>query len=155
VVPHPNVHDATGETAGGQTKGALVSAPRNSQQPAPVDDAPPAEQPLNDLAELDRLVGTWHVEGGAEGTTTYEWMEGCFFLLQRVDLYQFGQEITGLEVIGHDRDFGDEPSDDIKSCFYDNNGNTLRYVYEISGEWVYPGGGGYQSTMSRVESGAV
>jgi hypothetical protein len=28
------------------------------------------------------------VTGGAEGTVTYEWMAGGFFLLQRVDLEQ-------------------------------------------------------------------
>src|SRR3712207_8179829 len=44
-----------------------------------------------------RLVGTWEVSGGAQGRATYEWMEGCFFLLQRVDLEQHGQRIKGME----------------------------------------------------------
>jgi hypothetical protein len=73
------------------------------------------------------------------------------------------------------------PSQDIKSRFYDNTGNTLDYVYElegdtltiwggergspayfkgtfgddgdsVSGGWVYPDDGGYESTMTRVTS---
>lgn len=133
------------------------------------------------VKRLDRLVGTWRVTGGAEGTVTYEWMDGGFFLLQRARLEQYGQQIVGLEVIGHERPFGGEPSDDITSRFYDNQGNTLDYVYELVGDtltiwggekgspayyrgtfstdgtsmagaWVYPGGGGYESTMTRVDS---
>jgi len=81
-------------------------------------------------------------------------------------------------IIGHERPFGAEPGEDIKSRFYDNTGNTLDYVYELEGdtltiwggekgspayyrgtfsddgdtvgdEWVYPGG--YESTMTRVK----
>jgi hypothetical protein len=137
---------------------------------------PPEPQP--DIKRLDRLAGTWQVSGGAQGTITYEWMEGGFFLLQRIDLEQYGQPSTGIEIIGHERKFGEEPSEDIHSRFYDNMGNTLDYVYElegdtltiwggekgspayykgtfsddgdtVSGEWVYPDGGGYESTMTR------
>ncbi|MGW4499913.1 hypothetical protein ACWENR_15040 [Micromonospora sp. NPDC004336] len=136
-------------------------------------------QPSAELKALDRLVGTWAVTGGAEGTVTYEWMEGGFFLLQRVALTQFGQPVTGLEVIGNLRPFGEPVGADVVSRFYDSTGNTLDYVYEltgdtltiwggakgspayyrgtfgadgttVTGEWVYPGGGGYPSTMTRV-----
>lgn len=138
---------------------------------------PPTPGP--DLRALDRLVGTWTISGGAQGTAAYEWMEGGFFLLQRVQLEQYGQQITGLEVIGKLRSFGEEPSEHLHSRFYDSQGNTLDYVYELSvdtlmiwagekgspayfegrfndndtvmsGEWVYPGGGGYESTMTRL-----
>jgi hypothetical protein len=74
----------------------------------------------------------------------------------------------------------DEPSEDIKSRYHDNQGNTFDYVYELEGDtltiwggqrgspayyrgtfmrrrrhphgaWVvYPDGGGYSSTASRV-----
>ncbi|MCX4385442.1 DUF1579 domain-containing protein [Micromonospora peucetia] len=136
-------------------------------------------QPSVELKALDRLVGTWTVTGGAEGTVTYEWMDGGFFLLQRVALTQFGQPVTGLEVIGNLRPFGEPASADVMSRFYDSTGNTLDYVYEltgdtltiwggakgspayyrgtfsadgttVAGEWVYPGGGGYPSAMTRV-----
>lgn len=136
-------------------------------------------QPSADLQALDRLVGTWKVTGGAEGTVRYEWMPGRFFLLQQVELTQFGQPVTGMEVIGNLRPFGEPVGADVVSRFYDSTGNTLDYVYElagdtltiwggakgspayyrgvfsadgttVTGEWVYPGGGGYPSTMTRI-----
>jgi hypothetical protein len=140
-----------------------------------------ASTPNPDLKSLDRLIGTWKQSGGVEGEITYEWMEGGFFLTQRVDLEQYGQKIKGIEVIGHLQPFGEEPSKDIKSRFYSFlDGMTLDYVYELdgdtlmiwagergspafykgkfskdgntlTGEWEYPGGGGYQSTATRVK----
>lgn len=136
-----------------------------------------------DLAALDRLIGTWKVTGGAEGTVTYRRLTGGHFLIQDVELEQYGERIEGMEVIGRERPFGaEEPSVDIKSRFYGNKGETLDYVYELEGEvltiwsgekgspayfrgsfdetgdvmvgaWVYPGGGGYDSTMTRVAQG--
>jgi hypothetical protein len=142
------------------------------------DVTPPPPSPQ--LQALDRLVGTWRVTGGAEGTVTYEWMDGGYFLLQRVRLEQFGQPVTGIEVIGNLRPFGQPPSEDVHSRFYDSTGNTLDYVYELEGDtlhiwalekgseayfkgtfepgdkvmdgaWVYPGGGGYESRMTRID----
>jgi hypothetical protein len=142
------------------------------------DGSGAAPQPARDLKALDRLVGTWRISGGAEGTSTYEWMDGGFFLIQHVELEQEGRTNKGIEVIGHLRPFGEEPSEDIYSRFYDTEGNTLDYVYEIEGDtltiwggergspayyrgtfaedgnsatgaWVYPGGG-YESTMKRI-----
>jgi hypothetical protein len=142
------------------------------------DTAHAAPEPAADLKALDRLVGTWKISGGAEGTSTYEWMEGGFFLIQHVELEQEGHTNKGIEVIGHLRPFGEQPSEDIHSRFYDTEGNTLDYVYEIEGDtltiwggekgspayyrgtfaedgnsatgaWVYPGGG-YESTMTRM-----
>ena len=133
------------------------------------------------LKSLDRLVGTWKITGGAQGEVAYEWMEGGYFLIQRVDLEQNGMKIKGMEIIGHERRFGEGPSEEIKSRFYDNMGDTFDYVYELnghsltiwagergslafyqgefsddgnilSGGWIYPDGGGYQSTARRVES---
>ena len=147
-------------------------------------DASPYHQPPQpnpDLRSLDRLVGTWKVSGpDIDGLVTYEWMEGGFFLIQHVDFVHGGRRIKGMEVIGHLQPFGEAPSDHIKSRFYDTQGNTLDYVYEVegdtltiwggergspayyrgtfsddgttnSGAWVYPGGGGYESTMTRVK----
>lgn len=130
------------------------------------------------LRALDRLVGTWNVTGGATGTVTYEWMEGGFFLLQRFDLVNDGHRVRGIEVIGQLRPFGEEPSPELTSRAYDDQGNTLDYEYDLegdtltiwggakgspayfrgtfstdgtrnSGAWVYPGGG-YESTMTRA-----
>jgi hypothetical protein len=133
-----------------------------------------------DLENLNRLVGAWKVSGEAQGTVSYEWMEGGFFLIQHVDLEQSGQRNKGIEIIGHEQQFGAEPSEDIKSRYYDSIGNTFDYVYEVegniltiwggekgspayyrgtfsadgntvTGEWVYPGGGGYSSSMTRID----
>ena len=37
---------------------------------------------------------------GVSGTVTYEWMEGGFFLIQRVDLEQYGQGVGGYHLLG-------------------------------------------------------
>lgn len=136
-------------------------------------------EPTAALRALDRLVGSWRVTGGVEGTVRYEWMDGGFFLLQHVELTQYGQQITGLEVIGHLHPFGEPAGADVVSRFYDALGNTFDYTYEldgdtlwiwagpkgspayyrgtfsadgrtVSGDWTYPGGGGYTSSMTRI-----
>ncbi|HEX6683085.1 MAG TPA: hypothetical protein VF062_09835 [Candidatus Limnocylindrales bacterium] len=142
---------------------------------------PTAPAPSEAVRALGRLVGTWRVTGGAEGEVNYAWMEGGYFLIQRVRLEQYGQTIEGIEIIGNLRPFGEEPGAEVVSRFYDSTGNTLDYVYEIvedtltiwagekgsparyvatfdgsgdivTGEWEYPGGGGYQSTMTRASA---
>ena len=58
-------------------------------------------QPSPNLKNLgERLVGTWAMSGEVEGTVTYEWMEGGFFLIQRVDLEQYGQGVGGYHLLG-------------------------------------------------------
>lgn len=140
---------------------------------------PPGRHP--GLDALGRLVGTWQISGGANGIVTYEWMEGEFFLIQYIDLDHDGHQIKAMEVIGQERMYGADPSRDIKSRVYDNEGNTLDYVYELegdtltiwagvknspayfrarfnedgnsfSGDWVFPGGGGYHTTATRIET---
>ena len=114
---------------------------------------------------VDRLVGTWALSGDVWGTVTYEWMEGGFFLIQHVDL---GPEARGMEVIGHERSLGQEPSADVKSRYYGHTGDTLTIwfgdrgspaYYEgtlsedggtLTGAWHYPGGGGYEAISTRV-----
>jgi hypothetical protein len=138
-------------------------------------------EPAPDLEGLgSRLVGTWEMSGDVQGRVTYEWMEGGFFLVQGVDLgQQDGQRITGIEVIGHERPFSAKPSEDIKSRFYSNTGDTIDYVYELEGDtltiwtgrrdspvyyrgtfgddsdtltgaWHYPGGAACEATSTRV-----
>lgn len=138
-------------------------------------------KPNPDLKSLDRLIGTWKQSGEVEGEITYEWAEGGFFLIQHVDLMQYGNRIKGIEVIGHESIFGAEPSTEIKSRFYSFlDGMTLDYVYEmeddtltiwggqkgspayykgmfskdgntLTGSWVYPGGGGYEAVSTKVK----
>ncbi len=83
-----------------------------------------AASPHPDLKSLEKLVGTWNLSGDTQGQITYEWMEGGFFLLQHVDFEHDGHSIKGLEIIGHLRPFGEEPSEDIKSRFYSSTGDT-------------------------------
>jgi hypothetical protein len=82
-----------------------------------------ANEPTEALRRLDRLTGTWRVTGGAEGTVTYEWMEGRFFLTQRVDLEQDGQRIRGVEIIGHTRPF-DEVAEQLSTVL----GRSIGFV---------------------------
>lgn len=126
------------------------------------------------LRSLDRLVGAWDVSGpGISGRVAFEWMEGGFFLIQRVDLDHGGDRIRGVEYIGFD-----EESGSLKSHFFGNAGGILEYAYEVEGDtlkiwfgdvgsparfegrfsddgdtntggWTWPGGG-YESTMSRA-----
>ncbi|MBI5160978.1 MAG: hypothetical protein HY996_06155 [Micrococcales bacterium] len=145
-----------------------------------VDDeqAPTTSRPNPDLRSLDRLIGTWEVTGEATGTVTYEWAEGGFFLFQHVEL----GGTKGIEIIGHEQKYGEEPSTDIRSRYYGfSEGETLEYTYEIAsdtlsiwsgergspayyegifdeagdtltGAWHYPGGGGYRTVSTRVTS---
>ena len=119
----------------------------------------------------------------SRGQIGFEWLEGGFFLIQHVDLEHDGRRIRGIEVIGRERPFGaPAPSEEIKSRFYSNEGETLDYVYElegdtltiwggekgspaycevefgeggdtVSGAWVWPGGG-YEFTGTRIRSNA-
>jgi hypothetical protein len=141
---------------------------------AEAPDGPVGPNP--DLKSLDRLIGTWTVSGEAEGRVTYEWVEGGFFLLQHVEL----AGTKGLEIIGHEQRYGEPPSADIRSRYYGfSSGETLEYTYELVGEtltiwsgergspayyegtfsedgdtltgdWHYPGGGGYKTTSTRM-----
>ena len=136
-------------------------------------------KPNPDLKSLDRLIGTWKQSGEVDGEITYEWSEGGFFLIQRVDMIQYGNPIKGVEIIGHESTFGSEPSTEIESRFYSFlDGMTIDYVYEMEGDtltiwggekgspayykgtfsedgntlkggWVYPGGG-YEAVSTRV-----
>jgi hypothetical protein len=136
-------------------------------------------EPDPGLRALDRLVGTWRVSGGAQGEVRFEWLEGGWFLVQGVDLVHDGRRSKGMEVIGRERGFGaPAPAADITSRYFDDQGNTFDYVYDLdgdtltiwggergspafyrgtfsdggdvlSGAWVYPGGG-YESTAVRI-----
>ncbi len=129
----------------------------------------------NPLRSLDRLVGTWTIDGpGLSGTVRYEWMEGGGFLVQHVDLVHDGQANRGVEYIGLDKDSGT-----LRSHFFSGSGEILEYTYRLddatltiwyggtdspakyvgtfdttsnrcTGAWEWPGGG-YQSTMTRIE----
>jgi len=156
------------------------------QQSEMSETAPPTPVPNPALRQLDKMVGTWELKGRdfetggpITGRMSFEWLDGGFFLLQRVDIDHVGQRVKGIEVIGYERKFGaEEASPDCTSHFFDNMGNSLDYVYDvtddsitiwggergspahfkgrfsedrrkISGAWEWPGGG-YEATMTKV-----
>ena len=138
------------------------------------------EQPHPALHALDVLVGTWQLSGpDVHGQLFFEWLEGGFYLVQRVDMIQAGHHIRGLEYIGHDPD-----ADTLHSYFFGNTGpgpfgtTALEYAWEVTddtltiwggevgspayfkgafaddrnsvtGAWHWPGGG-YDAAMTRV-----
>ncbi|GAB2967798.1 hypothetical protein GCM10023080_033140 [Streptomyces pseudoechinosporeus] len=141
------------------------------------DDARPQ------LKALDVLVGTWKLSGDAEGETTYSWMRGGHFLIQRASLTQGGETHHVTEVIGYEKPFmAEQAAETISSRAYTDSGDTLDYTWELQGEvltiwggqkgspafaratfsadhntltgaWQWPGGG-YEFSATRVASRA-
>jgi len=104
---------------------------------------------------------------------TYEWMEGGFCLIQRVNAAAGDRQIRGVEYIGFDED-----TQTLRSRYTDVHGANFTYTWEIdagtiriwfgdkgsdncfegrfsedgnsySGAWRWPGGG-YTVTLTRV-----
>jgi hypothetical protein len=102
-------------------------------------------------------------------------MEGGFFLIQHVDFVQGGNTIKGVEYIGHDPE-----TDTLRSHYVDTHGSNFAYTWRLdgdtlrinfgdgdsdtyfeatfgddgsgySGAWHYPGGGGYEATLTRLD----
>jgi hypothetical protein len=84
----------------------------------PDETQPQLPTPDPALRRLDRLVGTWSMEGhliGSDditvtGRTTFRWRPGGFFLEQHSTMNFLGLEIDSLEVIGYDPETGTFPS---------------------------------------------
>ncbi len=93
------------------------------------------------LRRLDRLVGTWTMEGNLVGSdeknitgeTTFRWLPGGFFLEQRVRIDFMGLQIDSLELIGHDSE-----TDTFPSTVYSNfSPAPLPYQWDIQGDTVH------------------
>jgi hypothetical protein len=84
------------------------------------------------LERLDALVGEWTVEASppgkppweAEGRTTFEWLKGRNFLVERstVDIPEFPDSVSIIGV-------GDEP-ETFRQYYFDSRG--VRRVYEMT-----------------------
>jgi hypothetical protein len=87
------------------------------------------------LKRLNRLVGTWTMEGHLVGSTdnnikgqaTYRWLPGGFFLEQRITLDFMGMQIDSLELIGYDPETKTYPS----TVFSNVSPTPLPYTWEV------------------------
>ena len=139
------------------------------------DEPTAADARRTALHTLDRLVGTWAMDGtGSRGTVRYSWFEGDAFLVQEVDLVADGEATRGVEYIGWDPE-----SQTLRSHYFASSGEILEYTYDLTGDtltiwfggpdspakfvgrfdatgnrntgaWQWPGGG-YESNMTRIE----
>ena len=148
---------------------------------------PQQSAPNAALRSLDVMVGSWELEGrvfdsedAIRGRLELEWLDGGYYLVQRVDVDYAGERTTGVEYVGYDGE-----SDNLKSSFYSNQGPgplggvAMDYVWEVgadtltiwggfvgspasfkgtfsddrsvvTGRWEWPGGG-YDATMTKVQ----
>ena len=92
------------------------------------------------LRRLDRLVGSWSMEGNLigssekniRGETTFRWLPGGFFLEQPVRIDFLGQQIGALEFIGYDPKTDTFPS----TVFSGFSPTPLPYRWDVNGERV-------------------
>ena len=133
------------------------------------------------LKALEIMAGTWELQGRdyttneeIHGQSTYEWLEGGFFLVHRFRFDYTGRLFTGVEYIGYD-----EKSRHLKTHVFSNqNPGPLEYTWEVNedtfvnwfgevgadnhyqgkfsedgktliGQWEWPGGG-YEAVMTRI-----
>jgi hypothetical protein len=91
------------------------------------------KDPYPELRKLDRLIGEWKISSPeVEGHTTYEWMEGGFFLVQKFDLTYKGERHKGVEHTGFDA-----ATQTLRSHLLEINGNNLTYTYDIQGDTLF------------------
>lgn len=132
------------------------------------------------LNRLDYYVGKWELTGpGLSGVQEYQWDMGRNFMLKKVHIVQNGEINNGLEIIGIEKNFAEAPKEILTSWYFDNQGNTFRYYYILSdeeeliwagevnsgayykgtlnvdkteskGQWIFPGGEGFESTAIKV-----
>jgi Protein of unknown function (DUF1579) len=99
----------------------------------------PMQMPTPDpaLKALDRLVGTWSMEGnlaGAtekniKGQTTFRWLPGGFFLEQHMKMNFMGMEIDSLELVG----YNPQAKTLASTVFSNMSPMPLPYTWEMDG----------------------
>ena len=84
------------------------------------------------LKRLERLVGTWIIEGNASGRVSIDWLPGGFFLQQRGEIEVGGFKVYGVEIVGYD------PAANIfPSYVFSNVGEVpARYYWDVQGDVV-------------------
>jgi hypothetical protein len=133
------------------------------------------------LKVLDVMVGTWDLKGRdfttreeISGQSTFEWMEGGFFLVHGFNFDYAGRRFAGVEYIGYDEKRGHlrthvfstqdpgpleytwEVTKDSFTNWLGDVGSTNHYMGRFSedkntliGQWEWPGGG-YEATMTKI-----
>lgn len=138
------------------------------------------KRPNPALKALNIMVGTWDLKGHdlstreeVHGRSTFEWLEGGFFMVHRFHFDYAGRAIAGIELIGYN-----EQSRQLKTHVYSTDGpEPLEYTWELddktftnwfgeagaddhykgqfsedkntlTGQWGWPGGG-YEATMKK------
>lgn len=99
-----------------------------------------------ELRALGIFAGVWKTSGIMSGTTegqtlliegtdTYEWVSGGYFLLHKVDVMVGDTRNETTELIGYDPKTGDHPMH-----YFDNNGHTgtMRATFQ-KGVWSFVG----------------
>ncbi|GAB3831193.1 hypothetical protein [Kribbella italica] len=143
-----------------------------SSQPQPFDRQAAERQ----LRTLEPLLGTWRIGGDAPGTVTYQWADMGGWIIQHVELDSEDGPTRGVEYIGYDTE-----TSTLRSYYFSGTGELLRYTYRLDGTtlsiffgdetspakyvgtfdpdftsstggWQWPGGG-YQTTMTRIDGG--
>jgi hypothetical protein len=107
-------------------------------QPAPAAPEVPGPDPA--LLKLEQFVGTWAMKGrtldsdvdNVTARTTFEWLPGGHFLVQRFAADFMGMDIRSLEVIGYDPETETFPS----TVYANMSGVPLPYRWIIDGNEV-------------------
>jgi hypothetical protein len=103
-------------------------------------DVPELPQPDPALKRLERLVGSWTMEGNLvgsdetniKGETMFHWVAGGFFLEQSVRIDFMGLLIDSVELIGYD-----PTTDTFPSTVYSNfSPEPLPYRWDVKGDDV-------------------
>lgn len=111
------------------------------------------------LQRLERLVGTWIIEGrtldskdnNVSGRVSIDWLPGGFFLQQRGEIEVMDFKVLSLEIVGYD------PTTKIfPSYVYSNMGESvIRYYWDVQGDDVTHWTEGSKYTGRFSEDGNV
>jgi hypothetical protein len=103
---------------------------------------------------LEVFIGKWKTEGQTiastnarpvrvAGTDTYEWLDGGFFLIHRVDVRMGDEEVKAIEIIGYDASNQTYPM-----YSFDNQGNSVTMQASVdNGIWRFSG----ESMLTTLE----
>lgn len=105
---------------------------------------PPTPSPQHQ--RLGVFVGKWTTQGRTKatpsapaaeivGTDTYEWLEGGYFLVHRVDVRIGAKQVKALEIIAYDAS-----SETYRTHAFDSQGNYGTYQARVHGAaWTFMG----------------